>query len=173
MADVSRRLLLAGSPLLLMAAAPNGSAYDFRFPGIEGDEIDLGAHRGKPILVVNTASFCGFAPQFAALQKLHERYGPEGLLLIGVPSNDFNQEAADNATVKEFCEAEFGVDFPMAAISHVKGQQAHPFFAWAGEPGWNFYKYLIGTDGKLVGMFPSRVAPDAPELTRLIEASLA
>lgn len=173
MAELSRRLLLAGMPLALMAAAPAGSAHDFRFPAIEGGEINLADHRGKPILVVNTASFCGFAPQFAALQKLHERFAPEGLLVVGVPSNDFNQEAADNEAVKEFCEAEFGVDFPMAAISHVKGAQAHPFFAWAGEPGWNFYKYLVGKDGSLIQSFPSRVTPDSPELLRLIEASLS
>jgi glutathione peroxidase len=173
MADLSRRLLLAGAPLLLMAAAPSASAYDFRFQSIEGGVINLADHRGKPILVVNTASFCGFAPQFAALQKLHETYAPRGLLVVGVPSNDFNQEAADNAAVKEFCEAEFGVDFPMAEISHVKGAQAHPFFAWAGEPRWNFFKYLIDSEGRLVEAFPSRVEPNAPELVRLIDAALA
>lgn len=172
MAELSRRLLLGGIPLLL-AAAPAAQAYDFRFPAIEGGEIDLSAWRGKPMLVVNTASFCGFAPQFAALQKLHETYAPRGLLLLGVPSNDFNQEAADNAAVKAFCEAEFGVDFPMAAISHVKGPQAHPFFAWAGAPRWNFFKYLIGRDGRLVRTWPSQVEPGSPELTHAIEAALA
>jgi glutathione peroxidase len=172
MADHSRRLVLAGLPLL-MAAGPARSAFDFRFPAIEGGEIDLGAHRGKPVLVVNTASFCGFAPQFAALQALHERYAPRGLLLVGVPSNDFNQEAADNAAVKAFCEAEFGVDFPMAAISHVKGPEAHPFFAWAGPPEWNFFKYLIGPDGRLLRRFPSAVEPDSRQLTQLIDGALA
>ncbi|MBC9175410.1 glutathione peroxidase [Pseudoroseomonas ludipueritiae] len=170
MADLSRRLLL-GTPLLL-AAGPASHPYDFRFPAIEGGEIDLGAWRGKPMLVVNTASFCGFAPQFAALQKLHETYAPRGLLLLGVPSNDFNQEAADNAAVKAFCDAEFGVDFPMAAISHVKGPEAHPFFAWAGEPRWNFFKYLVGRDGRLLQTYPSRVEPGSPELLRAVEAAL-
>lgn len=172
MADLSRRLLLAGVPLLL-AAAPAPHPYDFRFPAIEGGEIDLSAWRGKPMLVVNTASFCGFAPQFAALQKLHEAYAPRGLLLLGVPSNDFNQEAADNAAVKAFCDAEFGVDFPMAAISHVKGPQAHPFFAWAGAPRWNFFKYLVGRDGQLIQTYPSQVEPGSPDLLRAVEAALA
>jgi glutathione peroxidase len=172
MADLSRRLLL-GTPLLLAAApAPAPHPYDFRFPAIEGGEIDLGAWRGKPMLVVNTASFCGFAPQFAALQKLHQTYAPRGLLLLGVPSNDFNQEAADNAAVKAFCDAEFGVDFPMAAISHVKGPEAHPFFAWAGAPRWNFFKYLVGRDGRLLQTYPSRVEPSSPELLGAVEAAL-
>jgi len=178
MVELPRRLLLAAAPLLLLpaarprAATPAGTAYEFRFPAIEGGEIDLAQHRGKPILVVNTASFCGFAPQFAALQKLHETYAPRGLLVVGVPSNDFNQEAADNAAVKEFCEAEFGVDFPMAAITHVRGPQAHPFFAWAGAPRWNFFKYLVGADGRLLNTFPSQVEPNAPALLQPIEAAL-
>ena len=170
MADLSRRLLLA-TPLL-MAAGTASHPFDFRFPAIEGGEIDLAAWRGKPIMVVNTASFCGFARQFAALQKLHETYAPRGLLLLGVPSNDFNQEAADNAAVKAFCEAEFGVDFPMAAISHVKGPEAHPFFAWAGAPRWNFFKYLVGRDGRLLQTYPSQVEPNSPELLRAVEAAL-
>jgi len=172
MAEPTRRLLLAGLPLLA-AAAPAARGFDFRFPAIVGGEIDLSAHRGKPLLVVNTASFCGFAPQFAALQKLHETYAPRGLLLVGVPSNDFNQEAADNAAVKAFCDAEFGVDFPMAAISHVKGPQAHPFFAWAGAPSWNFFKYLVGRDGGLRQTYPSGVEPQSAALVRAIEATLA
>jgi glutathione peroxidase len=171
MADLQRRSLLAAT-LMLAAAAPARRAYDFRFAAIEGGEIDLSAWQGRPLLVVNTASFCGFAPQFAALQRLHEAYAPRGLLLLGVPSNDFNQEAADNAAVKAFCDAEFGVDFPMAAISHVKGPDAHPFFAWAGAPRWNFFKYLVGRDGRLLQTWPSQVEPGSPELTRAIEAAL-
>jgi glutathione peroxidase len=163
---------LLAAALMLAAAAPARRAHDFRFPAIEGGEIDLAAWQGKPLLVVNTASFCGFAPQFAALQKLHEAYAPRGLLLLGVPSNDFNQEAADNAAVKAFCDAEFGVDFPMAAISHVKGPEAHPFFTWAGAPRWNFFKYLVGRDGRLVQTWPSQVEPGSPELTRAVEAAL-
>jgi glutathione peroxidase len=171
MADLRRRPLLAAA-LMLAAAAPARRAYDFRFPAIEGGEIDLAAWQGKPLLVVNTASFCGFAPQFAALQKLHEAYAPRGLLLLGVPSNDFNQEAANNAAVKAFCDAEFGVDFPMAAISHVKGPEAHPFFAWAGAPRWNFFKYLVGRDGRLVQTWPSQVEPGSLEVTRAVETAL-
>jgi len=172
MAEPTRRFLLSALPLLA-AAAPAARGFDFRFLSIEGGEIDLAAHRGRPVLVVNTASFCGFAPQFAALQKLHETYAARGLLLVGVPSNDFNQEAADNAAVKAFCDAEFGVDFPMAAISHVKGPQAHPFFVWAGAPSWNFFKYLVGRDGSLRQAYPSGTEPQSPALVRAIESALA
>jgi glutathione peroxidase len=171
MAELHRRLLLAGLPFLA-AAAPPPRGLDFRFQAIEGGVIDLAAHRGRPVLVVNTASFCGFAPQFAALQKLHETYGPRGLLLVGVPSNDFNQEAGSNAAVKEFCDAEFGVSFPMAEITHVKGPQAHPFFAWAGAPAWNFHKYLVGGDGRLRQTWPSAVEPQSAAMVGAIEAAL-
>ncbi|MGY4801799.1 glutathione peroxidase [Teichococcus aerofrigidensis] len=181
MADPTRRALL-GAPLLLAAApaAPDPAAargHDFRFPAIEGGEIDLGAQRGRPLLVINTASFCGFASQFAGLQRIHERYGPRGLFLLAVPSNDFNQENADSTAIKAFCEATWGVDFPMAAPCHVKGPEAHPFFAWAAArstaPRWNFFKYLVAKDGRLLQAFPSATGPDAPSFRQAIEAALA
>ena len=173
--DLARALLAAP---LLMAAAPAPDAFSFRFPALEGGEHDLAAWRGRVLLVVNTASFCGFTPQYAALQRLHERYTARGLVLLGVPSNDFNQEAGTNAQVREFCDAQFGIDFPMAAISRVRGAQAHPFFRWAaaragGEPRWNFFKYLVARDGRGVQVFPSQVEPEAPALARAIEAALA
>jgi glutathione peroxidase len=176
MADVARRALLAAP--LLMAAAPEPDAWSFRFPALEGGEHDLAAWRGRVLLVVNTASFCGFTPQYAALQRLHERYQDRGLVVLGVPSNDFNQESGSNAQVREFCDAQFGIDFPMAAISGVRGAQAHPFFRWAaaragGEPRWNFHKYLVARDGRAVRGFATRVAPDSLEMTRAIEAALA
>jgi glutathione peroxidase len=128
--------------------------------------------------VVNTASFCGHTPQYAALQRLHERYQGRGLVVLGVPSNDFNQEAASNQQVREFCDAQFGIEFPMAAISHVKGPEAHPFFRWAaerggGEPRWNFHKYLVARDGRGVRGFATRVTPDSIELLRAIDSALA
>ena len=176
MADLARRAVLAAP--LLMAAAPEPDAFSFRFPSLEGGEHDLAAWRGRVLLVVNTASFCGFTPQYAALQRLHDRYGPRGLVVLGVPSNDFNQESASNRQVREFCDAQFGIEFPMAAISHVRGAQAHPFFRWAaaragGEPRWNFHKYLVARDGRSVRGFATRVAPDSIEMTRAIEAALA
>jgi glutathione peroxidase len=166
--------LLLPLPRSLAAEAACPAILQHTFPRLQDEKPQsLCQYTGRVLLVVNTASFCGFAPQFAALQKLHETYAPRGLLVLGVPSNDFNQEATDNAAVKAFCDAEFGVDFPMAAIGHVKGPEAYPFFAWAGAPGWNFFKYLVGRDGALRQSFPSKVEPDSPALLRAVEAALA
>jgi len=178
MADPLRRSLLA---LPLLAATAQGGeidAWSFRFPALDGGEHDLAAWRGRVLLVVNTASFCGFTPQFAALQRLYERYRERGLVVLGVPSADFRQEADSNAAVRAFCDAEFGIDFPMAAISRVRGPEAHPFFRWAaarggGEPRWNFHKYLVARDGRSVRGFPSHLAPDSIEMVRAIEAALS
>ena len=179
MADALRRSVLA---LPLMAAIPatatEPDAWSFRFPALEGGEHDLAAWRGRVLLVVNTASFCGYTPQYAALQRLHDRYQGRGLVVLGVPSNDFNQESADNRQIREFCDAQFGIEFPMAGLSHVRGAQAHPFFRWAaakagGEPRWNFHKYLVARDGRSVRGFATRVAPGGIEMTRAIEAALA
>lgn len=176
MADPSRRAILAAP--LLMAAAPEPDAFSFRLPALEGGEHDLAAWRGRVLLVVNTASFCGFTPQYAALQSLHERYQARGLVVLGVPSNDFNQESADNARIREFCDAQFGIDFPMAGLSHVKGAQAAPLFRWlaargGGEPRWNFHKYLVARDGRSVRGFATGVRPDSREMAAAIEAALA
>ncbi|MBR0683750.1 glutathione peroxidase [Roseomonas eburnea] len=177
MADAARRAVLA-APLLMAAGPAEADAWSFRFPALEGGEHDLAGWRGRVLLVVNTASFCGFTPQYAALQRLHDRYQARGLTVLGVPSNDFNQESADNRQIREFCDAQFGIAFPMAALSHVRGPQAHPFFAWAaaragGEPQWNFHKYLVARDGRTVRGFATRVTPDSIELTRAVETALA
>ena len=183
MADATRRtaLTLGAAVALLPAtgrAAAAGTAYDFRLEALEGGHLDLGRFRGRPLLVVNTASFCGYTPQYAGLQRLHARYAPRGLAVLGVPSNDFNQESGDVAQIKQFCEATFGVEFPMAMPAHVRGPGAHPLFAWlatqgGGPPRWNFHKYLVRRDGTSVQGFPTRVEPEAPELLRAIEAALA
>ncbi|MFN9090541.1 MAG: glutathione peroxidase [Alphaproteobacteria bacterium] len=176
MVKPTRRALLA---LPLMAAAPApATAWDFRFPALEGGEHDLAAWRGRVLLVVNTASFCGFTGQYAALQRLHEAQEAAGLVVLGVPSNDFNQESQDGRKIKEFCDAQFGITFPMAALSRVRGPEAHPFYRWAasragGEPRWNFHKYLVSRDGRQVQGFPARVDPDSPTLKRALEVSLA
>jgi glutathione peroxidase len=172
-----RRALLLGAPLL-MAAAPETDAFTFRFAALEGGEHDLAAWRGRVLLVVNTASFCGFTPQYAALQRLHDRYAARGLVVLGVPSNDFNQEAGSNRQVREFCDAQFGIDFPMAALTRVKGVQAHSFFRWAGaraggEPRWNFHKYLVARDGRSVRGFATSVEPESRAMIQAIEAALA
>ena len=175
MADASRRAILAAP--LLMAAAPGSDVYGFRLPSLEGGELDLAAWRGRVLLVVNTASFCGYTPQYAALQRLHDRFQARGLTVLGVPSNDFNQESADNRQIREFCDAQFGIEFPMAALSHVRGPQAIPLFRWlaargGGEPRWNFHKYLVGRDGRTVRGFATGVEPESTEMVQKIEMTL-
>jgi glutathione peroxidase len=159
------------------ALAAEHTAWDFSFDSIEGGAMPLAQWRGRVLLVVNTASFCGFTGQYAGLQALHERYAARGLVVIGVPSNDFRQEREDNAAIRQFCEVEFGVEFPLAALSRVTGREAHPFYRWAasasGPPRWNFHKYLVGRTGRLAGAWGSRTAPDSAELIGAIETALA
>ena len=175
MVKLTRRALLA---LPLMAAAPAPStAWDFRFPSLEGGEHNLAAWRGRVLLVVNTASFCGFTGQYAALQRLHDRFEPRGFALIGVPSNDFRQESEDNARIRQFCDAMYGITFPMAALTRVRGQGAHPLYAWlarqgGGPPGWNFHKFLVTRDGRTVRSFPTATSPEAPPVLLAINAAL-
>jgi len=156
------------------------TAYDFEFHSIDGVPLPLAQFRGKPVLVVNTASFCGYTPQYRGLQALHERYGGRGLVVLGVPSNDFGaQEPGTPAEIKTFCETNYRVSFALAAKERVIGDRAHPLYRWiadelgeAGQPRWNFHKYLIGPDGGLAGSWPSSVDPQAPEITQEIERLL-
>jgi glutathione peroxidase len=158
------------------------SAYDFAFPSLSDDQnIALAAFKGKAVLVVNTASRCGLTPQYDGLQALWSRYRDQGLIVLGVPSNDFGaQEPGSAAEIADFCSTRYHVDFPMTAKQPVIGAAAHPFYQWvlaqAGEaaaPKWNFHKYLIGRDGQLVETFGSRTAPDDPGLIAAIESALA
>jgi glutathione peroxidase len=152
------------------------TAHDFSFPAIEGGEIKLAAWTGRPLLVVNTASFCGFTPQYRDLEALWRRYKNRGLVVLGVPSNDFGAQEPGTATeIKKFCEI-FDVSFPLADKQRVIGTDAHPFYRWIvaelGEdaaPRWNFHKYLIAPDGMLAGAWPSRVKPDTREIVDEIE----
>ena len=156
------------------------AAHDFTFAAIDGKRLDLSSFAGRPVLVVNVASQCGFTPQYGGLQKLHETYGPRGLVVLGVPSNDFGaQEPGSEAEIATFCETSYGVSFPMTAKQKVIGPDAHALYQWiaaeAGEdaaPKWNFHKYLIGKDGSLLGAWPSRVKPDAAEIVSAVEAAL-
>lgn len=155
-------------------AVPALAAETFRFASIDGGEIDLGDWKGKPVLVVNTASLCGFAGQFDGLQDLHERFGDRALILA-VPSNDFAQELASEAEVKEYCTMTFGITLPMTEITPVRGAQAHPFYAWVRDetgfvPGWNFNKVLIGPDGEIAGTFGSAVPPESDRIAGAIQA---
>jgi glutathione peroxidase len=157
------------------------SAHDFTFGGIDNKPIDLKQYAGKPVLVVNVASFCGFTPQYKELQTLHETYGPKGLVVLGVPSNDFGaQEPKTEPEIARFCETSFGVTFPMTAKQKVIGADAHGLYQWisreggeAAAPKWNFHKYLIDKKGKLVGSWPSKVSPTSPEITGQIDQTLA
>jgi glutathione peroxidase len=160
-----------------MAATEEKHAWDFSFPGIEGGQLDLGAFKGRVLVVANTASFCGYTYQYAGLEKLHRAEAESGLTVVGVPSRDFNQESPDNRTVKTFCETKYSVDFPLSAIAHVRGAQAAPFYAWVREqtgwePNWNFNKVLIGRDGRVAGTFGSGDEPQGEKLTRAITAAL-
>jgi len=147
---------------------------DHRFTTLQGSRIDLCAHAGKPILVVNTASQCGYTGQFEKLEGLDKRYRARGLLVIGFPSNDFNQELATNQEIAKFCRSTYAIDFPMIERGHVTGPNAHPFFralrtASGQAPQWNFHKYLIAPDGRTVVSFTSQVEPDSREiLSRLV-----
>jgi glutathione peroxidase len=169
--------LLAGgvvSPALAQApnAAANGTAmsritaYAFSFAGLEGDPIRLSDFAGKPIMVVNTASLCGYTPQYAGLEQLYTRFHERGLTMIGVPSNDFGgQEPGGPAEITQTANKEYGVSFPLAAKADVVGPNAHPFYKWAASerplevPKWNFHKYLIGRDGHIAAVFPTQVEP--------------
>ena len=156
-----------------------GSAYDFSFQSIDGTPMKLSDWRGKVLLVVNTASFCGFTKQYAGLQELWSTYEDKGLIVLGVPSNDFGgQEPKDEGEIKKFCQGAFGVTFPLTQKQVVTGDGAHPFYVWAagaggGPPAWNFHKYLIGKDGRMLRAFSSRVTPSSAELTEAIEQALA
>jgi len=163
-------------------AADSGSAYDYSFRILIGSKpLPLAQYRGKVVLVVNTASKCIYTPQYQGLEALHQKYQARGLVVIGVPSNDFgNQEPGSSEKIADFCQVNYGVSFPMAAKERVVGQDAHPFYQWArarfgdgGVPRWNFHKYLIDRQGNLVRYFPSATTPEAAEVVQAIEALLA
>lgn len=174
-----RRMVLVGMAAVLspMRALAGTGASGFSFASIDGGQIALDDWRGKPVLVVNTASLCGFAGQFDDLQALHDRYGAQGLLVLAVPSNDFNQELADAQAVKEFCAIRFDLTLPMTDITPVRGPQAHAFYKWLAQshgfvPRWNFNKVLIGPQGEVLGTWGASVNPGSAAITGLIEPLL-
>ncbi len=156
------------------------TAHDFTFPSLDGGILDLADHRGKVMLVVNTASLCGFTPQYEGLQALWESHRGRGFVLIGIPSGDFGgQELSSTGKIKDFCETNFGIDFPMSEKVSVSGPAAHAFYRWAYDrlgaekaPRWNFHKYLVGRDGNLITSFATRVSPEDPELILAISTAL-
>lgn len=168
----------AGTPPEAGAAK---AAWDFRFTSIDGKPMPLSDYRGEVLLVVNTASQCGFTKQYAGLQALHDAYAAQGFKVIGVPSNDFGgQEPGAADEIKDFCETTFGITFPMTEKYAVTGDEAHPFYAWARDeagwlsaPKWNFHKYLVGRDGKLITSFYSQTTPESEKVKKAVEAALA
>lgn len=173
--------LLTATSVVVAAPGQTGSAHDFTFTAIDGKPLALSSLSGKVVLVVNTASLCGFTRQYEGLQKLHERYEGRGFAVLGVPSNDFGgQEPKSDSEIKDFCQGAFGVTFPLTSKVSVVGPQAHPFYAWARDvlgppaaPRWNFHKYLVGGDGRLVASFGTTVEPTDKRIAEAVEAELA
>ena len=153
--------------------------YDFKFEGISGEIINLEEYKDKVVLLVNTASYCGFTKQYTDLQKLWDKYKEKGLIVLGVPSNSFNQEKDNNKEIKEFCEVNFSINFPLTTITSVKGDNAHEIFKWAQKnhgnsavPKWNFHKILINKEGKIQETFNSFTKPTSKKIISLIEKIL-
>ena len=157
-----------------------GGAHAFEFVSIEGQPLPLSSFSGKVVLIVNTASKCGFTKQYAGLQELWEKYQNNGLVVLGVPSNDFGyQEPGGETEIKSFCEVNYGIDFPMTSKVRVNGDQAHPFYRWAAQqfgfharPRWNFHKYLIAPDGRLADWFSTGTSPTSPRVLKAVEQLL-
>ena len=154
-------------------------AFDFSFKDLDGSEMKLSNFKDKVIIVTNVASYCGFTSQYEDLQEIWEKYQSKGVIVIGVPSNSFNQEMETNKEIKNFCEAKFGISFPMTEKVEVKGSNAHDFYKWANKnfgknaiPKWNFHKIIIGKDGKVYATFSSMTNPSSKKFVRVLEEAL-
>jgi len=155
-------------------------AYDFNFKDLDGSDLKLNEYKDKVIIVINVASKCGFTKQYEDMQNVWEKYQSKGIIMLGVPSNDFgNQEPGSNKDIKNFCEAKFGISFPMTEKVSVKGDKAHPFYLWAkknhGEsavPKWNFHKIIINKKGKIAETFSSITNPSSKKFVNAIEKLL-
>ena len=169
---------------MLMAvtkAEAAGNVFDYNLTGLDGKNLPLSQFKGHPLLLVNTASECGFTPQYEGLEKLWENYKDRGLIIVGVPSNDFGGQEPGNASeIATFCKKNYGVTFPLADKSVVSGSSAIPVYKWAGaqagffgKPQWNFHKYLFGKDGQLLDWFASNTKPQSTTMTNAVEAALA
>lgn len=177
--------LLLGCFIMTNAVANHtrhNNAYDFTFHTLVGHKpLPLDSFKGKVLIIVNTASKCGFTSQYASLEKLYEQYKDKGLVIIGVPANDFaSQEPGTDEEIGHFCKLNYGVTFPMTTKEIVKGKDAHPFYLWARKqlgfgtaPKWNFHKYLINRHGELISYFYSTTTPDAQRFVKAVEKALA
>ena len=157
----------------------NKTFFDFKIEGINGEIIDLKEFKNNVVLIVNTASYCGFTKQYSELQSLWDEYKSKGLIVLGVPSNSFNQEKNSNDDVKKFCEVNFDISFPLTSITDVKGANAHAIFKWAKEnhgnsavPKWNFHKILINKSGKVEDVYSSLIKPMSKKIVNKIEILL-
>ena len=157
-------------------AGNRGNAYDYEFNSIDGDLIRLSEYKGKVIVVVNVASRCGYTPQYEDLQTLWSEYKSKDLVVLGVPTNNFRQEPGNNKEIKNFCETNFGITFPLTEKINVIGNNAHPFYKWARKdygigaiPKWNFHKIIIGKDGKVAETFSSITKPSSKKFIKVIE----
>ena len=174
---MKRRLFLSlATAISAWGLAPGTSraadAPVFSFPSIDGGEYETAKWRGKPVLIVNTASLCGFSGQLTDMQALHEAYGPRGLVVLAVPSDDFHQELESAKEVSDYCQMEYGITLPMTDILPVAKGDVHPFYAWVRQqtgfvPKWNFNKVLIGPDGAVLGSWGSYTKPDGPQINAL------
>lgn len=163
-------------------ATPTASTiYEFKMKDINGKEVDLAKFKGKVLLVVNVASYCGNTPQYAGLEKLFKTYGEKGFSVLGFPANEFGaQEPGTDSEIKEFCTSKYNVTFPMFSKIVVKGDAIHPLYQWLVEStenkkdiDWNFAKFVVGRDGKVIKRFAARVKPDDPDVVKTIEDALA
>ena len=166
----------------LMAA--DKSVYDFTLNSIDGQPAPLGAYKGKVVLLVNVASRCGFTPQYTALESVYEKFKDRGLVIVGIPANNFgSQEPGTNQEIKTFCSTKYNVTFPMMSKVSVKGEDQTPLYRFltdktanphtGGEIQWNFTKFLVGPDGRVMARFEPAITPDSPEITTAIEKALA
>ncbi len=153
--------------------------FDFKIESISGEELDLKDYKEKVILLVNTASYCGFTKQYEDMQKLWDKYKSKGLIVLGVPSNSFNQEKKQDKDVKKFCEVNFNINFPLTTITNVKGENAHEIYKWAAKnhgksaiPKWNFHKILVNKEGKIEETFSSFTKPTSNKIIDKIEKLL-
>jgi glutathione peroxidase len=172
------RILLALATLATASMFAASSVHEFSMKSIDGKPVALSSYKGKVLLLVNVASKCGYTPQYAGLQALHDRYKDKGLVVIGVPANNFGgQEPGTDDEIKTFCTRNYNVTFPMMSKVSVKGGDMNPLYGYlqqtAGEVKWNFTKFLVDKDGKIVKKFDSSVKPDAAELTSAIDQALA
>ena len=160
-------------------SANSGVAYNYKFDSLDGGQIKLSDYKDKVIVIVNVASRCGFTPQYEDLQSLHNSYKDKNLVVIGVPTNNFKQEPGSNDQIKDFCETNFGITFPMTEKINVIGANSHPFYKWAKDdfgisaiPKWNFHKIIIGKDGKVADTFASITNPSSKKFINFIEEQI-